>query len=148
MSKPAGFLSRRELVKLSALGMVVPNLLAGALPSGRPPAKNSRLLQMGMHLGTQQMFGLDVEELGPGVPESIDRSSTGYPLASIEQIPPGDYFVQRFLNRSIGTKVRKVPRDFAQPIGPKQLVQTQWIPRFRFICALIFGGLENHLSLV
>jgi hypothetical protein len=47
---------------------------------------------------TQQIFGVDVDGLAPGAPTIMDRSTPGYPVESLEQIPPGDYFVQGFLN--------------------------------------------------
>jgi hypothetical protein len=47
---------------------------------------------------TQQIFGVDVDALPPGVPATIDREVLGYPLASLAQIPPGDYYVQAVLN--------------------------------------------------
>jgi hypothetical protein len=43
---------------------------------------------------TQLSFGIDVEGLKPGQDAVIDGSVFGYPLASIADIPPGDYFVQ------------------------------------------------------
>ena len=47
---------------------------------------------------TQQMFGIDVESLAPGAATVIDASALGYPVESISQIPPGEYFVQALLN--------------------------------------------------
>jgi hypothetical protein len=43
---------------------------------------------------TQLSFGIDVERLKPGQEAIIDGSVFGYPLASIAEIPPGDYWVQ------------------------------------------------------
>ena len=54
--------------------------------------------QIGPEPGTQQIFGIDVDGLAAGAPAVIDRFALGYPLESLEQIPPGDYFVQGFLN--------------------------------------------------
>jgi hypothetical protein len=46
-------------------------------------------------LGTQQIFGVDVDSARSGV---IDGSTPGYPRASFAQIPAGDYTVQAVLN--------------------------------------------------
>lgn len=43
-------------------------------------------------------FGIDVERLQPGSPAIIDGSTLGYPLRSLRDIPPGDYYIQAFLN--------------------------------------------------
>lgn len=47
---------------------------------------------------TQQIFGMDVDDFAPGATAALDGSSLGYPLESIDQIPPGDYYVQGLLN--------------------------------------------------
>jgi S-formylglutathione hydrolase FrmB len=46
----------------------------------------------------QPFFGLDVEGLEPGRPAVFDGSVLGFPVESIDQIPPGDYNVQAVLN--------------------------------------------------
>ena len=43
-------------------------------------------------------FGVDVTALGPGTPGVIDGATLGYPVRSLREIPPGDYFVQALLN--------------------------------------------------
>ena len=43
-------------------------------------------------------FGVDVENLNPEEEAIIDRETLGFPLNSIEDIPPGDYYVQGFVN--------------------------------------------------
>jgi len=48
-------------------------------------------------LGTP-FWGKDVESLNPGESEVIDENDFGYPLVSIKDIPPGEYFVQGFVN--------------------------------------------------
>ena len=59
-------------------------------PSGEPR------LQIGT-LGIP-FFGKDVEGLEPGTAASIDGSVFGYPLASLNDFPPGEYYVQGFVN--------------------------------------------------
>src|SRR5580698_3096307 len=64
-------------------------------------------------LDTQQIFGIDVEAGRNGV---IDKSTLGYPHASLTEIPAGDYYVQGVLNiyetfhRADGRTV-KLPMD-------------------------------------
>jgi hypothetical protein len=48
---------------------------------------------------TQLVFGIDVDGLEPDEAAVIDTNVFGYPLKSIAEIPPGDYWVQGFLNR-------------------------------------------------
>ena len=43
-------------------------------------------------------FGKDVEQLKPGEMALIDDATLGYPLASLKDVPPGDYYVQALLN--------------------------------------------------
>jgi putative esterase len=43
-------------------------------------------------------FGVDVTALVPGTPGVIDGTTLGYPVRSLREIPPGDYFVQALLN--------------------------------------------------
>jgi hypothetical protein len=43
-------------------------------------------------------FGRDVERLAPGAPAVIDQTDLGYPVNSLSEIPPGEYFVQAFVN--------------------------------------------------
>jgi hypothetical protein len=45
-----------------------------------------------------QFFGLDVDAWKPGTPAVFDSGTLGYPLVSLGQIPPGDYYVQAVLN--------------------------------------------------
>ena len=42
-------------------------------------------------------FAADVEGLGPDEPAAIDGSTLGYPVASLGEIPAGDYYVQALL---------------------------------------------------
>jgi hypothetical protein len=44
------------------------------------------------------LFGQDVNVLPAGQPAVIDGSTPGYPLASLQDIAPGDYYVQAVMN--------------------------------------------------
>ncbi|HUS11188.1 MAG TPA: hypothetical protein VMZ30_12050, partial [Pyrinomonadaceae bacterium] len=50
--------------------------------------------QINEDLNTQQVFGIDVEGLKPGQQAIIDGSSFGYPLRSLSDVQPGEYWVQ------------------------------------------------------
>lgn len=43
-------------------------------------------------------FGRDVSQLSPGAAATIDESHLGSPVPSLEEIPPGEYYVQGFVN--------------------------------------------------
>jgi hypothetical protein len=43
-------------------------------------------------------FGRDIEQLAPGQTAVIDASDLGSPVTSLSEIPPGDYYVQAFVN--------------------------------------------------
>jgi S-formylglutathione hydrolase FrmB len=44
------------------------------------------------------IFGRDVNALAAGAPVIIDATVPGYPLKSLDDIPPGDYYAQAVLN--------------------------------------------------
>jgi hypothetical protein len=56
-----------------------------------------RLAQM-TSVNAQPMFGIDVNGLKPGQPAVFDAGTRGWPVESLRDIPPGDYFVQATLN--------------------------------------------------
>ena len=47
---------------------------------------------------SQQIFGVDVDALAPDAAAVIDASTLGYPAESLNQVPPGDYWVQGVFN--------------------------------------------------
>jgi hypothetical protein len=65
---------------------------------------------------TAQVFGVDVEGLKPGQDAVIDAAVLGYPVGSLKDIKPGEYYVQALLHvyetftRSDGHTV-KLPPD-------------------------------------
>ena len=48
---------------------------------------------------TRPIFGVDVDGLKPGQDAIIDGAIVGWPVRSLKDIPPGDYFVQALINR-------------------------------------------------
>jgi hypothetical protein len=65
---------------------------------------------------SQQAFGVDVDGLAAGVAVRVDPATLGYPIESLRDVPPGDYYVQAVLNIyetfHLGNgKVVKLPPD-------------------------------------
>jgi hypothetical protein len=61
-------------------------------------AKEPRF-QINEDLNTQQVFGVDVDGLKPGQETVVDASAFGYPLASLSDLKPGEYWIQALLHR-------------------------------------------------
>jgi hypothetical protein len=49
--------------------------------------------------GTQQVFGLDVNDWQPGSEAVFTKEDFGYPVQSLSELPAGDYFVQVLLQK-------------------------------------------------
>ena len=47
---------------------------------------------------TQLIWGIDVENMEPGKKKKIDYRAFGYPLLGLNEIPPGEYWVQAVLH--------------------------------------------------
>lgn len=63
----------------------------------RDEGKEPRL-QIGWPSDSPPLFGVDVSQLKPGEPAVIDESTFGSPMASLRDLPAGDYSVQALLN--------------------------------------------------
>lgn len=73
-------------------------------------------MQLNDSVQTQQVFGIDVNELKPGEHATIDETTFGYPVRSLAQIPSGEYWVQAVLHkyetfRRSDRHVVKLPMD-------------------------------------
>jgi len=55
-------------------------------------------LRAGSFTESTPFFGVDVSALAPGQPAAIDPATPGYPIASLRDIPAGDYWVQAVMN--------------------------------------------------
>lgn len=55
--------------------------------------------QIGEGANTQIVFGVDVEDWKPTSPWTVDDSAFGWPIRSLSQVKPGEYFVQALLHR-------------------------------------------------
>ncbi len=64
---------------------------------------------------SQIVFGTTVDGLAPGQPVTINGEAAGYPIRSLDNVAPGDYYVQAVLNiyqtfhRANGTTVKLAP---------------------------------------
>jgi hypothetical protein len=73
-------------------------------------------------INSQQAFGVDVDSLAPGAAFRVDSTTLGYPLESLRDVPPGDYYVQAVLNIyetfHLGNgKVVKLPPDIVAKVS-------------------------------
>ena len=55
--------------------------------------------QISEDLTTQQVFGIDVDAWKSGETKTIDQRAFGYPIRSLSDIKPGEYWVQARLHR-------------------------------------------------
>ena len=46
-----------------------------------------------------QLFGVDFEQLQPGLAVTIDETTLGYPIERLSELPPGDYRIQAVLHK-------------------------------------------------
>ena len=68
-------------------------LLLSTDPSAEPR------MQIDDSVRTQMMFGMDVDGMQPGQAVTVDDSANGYPIRSLRDVPPGEYYVQAVLHR-------------------------------------------------
>ena len=68
-------------------------LLLSSDPSAEPRT------QINDSVRTQMVFGMDVEGMRPGQTVTFDDASSGYPIKSLRDVPPGEYSVQVVLHR-------------------------------------------------
>jgi len=50
-------------------------------------------------LKSQMVFGVDVENWQPGTAQTVDAQAFGYPVRSLAEVKPGEYFVQALLHK-------------------------------------------------
>jgi Putative esterase len=55
-------------------------------------------LQAGSWRSRAEIIAVDVQGLQPGQAATLDALTLGYPLKSVRELPPGDYYVQALLN--------------------------------------------------
>ena len=54
--------------------------------------------QAGGYSASVPFFGVDVDALAPGRPAVLDARALGFPVASLADVPAGDYYVQALIN--------------------------------------------------
>jgi hypothetical protein len=75
-----GPITGRVLLFLASDSTPAPRFQGGALGSNGP------------------VFGIDVSELAPNAPASLDGATLGFPVATLGDMPPGDYYAQAVMN--------------------------------------------------
>jgi hypothetical protein len=78
--------------------------------------KSEPRFQIGEGLKAQLVFGIDVDGMKPGQEIIVDEKAYGFPFASVNEIPNGDYYVQALINRYETFKLKtghtvKLPPD-------------------------------------
>ena len=62
------------------------------------PAAEPRM-QISLSPNTQMVFGVDVDSLPPGQIVNVDERAYGFPVRSLRDVKPGEYFVQAVFHR-------------------------------------------------
>src|SRR5207245_2958073 len=75
-------------------------------------------------------FGVDVSALAPGAVAAIDGATLGYPVASLKDIPAGDYYVQALFERVHRVSPRRRAHALAarRPVGRPAVQQVTGEP--------------------
>lgn len=93
---PASLSAQRFTLSFPAAGQHAPVTGRAYVFIARTDRPEPRL-QAGARRASEPFFGIDVEGLAPGAAVSIDTGTLGFPLASLRDLPPGEYFVQGLL---------------------------------------------------
>jgi hypothetical protein len=56
-------------------------------------------MQIDDSVRSQMIFGVDVDGMQPGQTVVVDEFAAGYPIRSLRDLPPGEYYVQAVLHR-------------------------------------------------
>jgi hypothetical protein len=87
------------------INVTFPESASGAPLSGRllvifsPVGETEPRTQVAWDGDAIPFFGIDVEGWNPGKRRMVDGDADGFPVRSLEDLPPGEYFVQAVLNR-------------------------------------------------
>ena len=63
----------------------------------KDPSREPRM-QIAQNVGTQQVYGINVDGLDPDGVATLDANAVGYPIAALGELPAGEYNVQAVLN--------------------------------------------------
>ena len=99
---PAGIAAQAPQGIVVRLGSAVtPQALDGRLMLffSKDGASEPRSQVNATSLSSAQVFGIDVDALKPGEERTFDAAVLGYPIESLRDLPPGEYFVQALLHK-------------------------------------------------
>ncbi|HLH31897.1 MAG TPA: alpha/beta hydrolase-fold protein, partial [Terriglobia bacterium] len=68
--------------------------------------------------GAPITLGRDVSNMGNGGVETIDKTAAAFPIASLDAIAPGDYFVQAVLHTNVDLNSTNAPGDRYSDVQP------------------------------
>src|SRR5215471_18975888 len=86
--------------------------------SDRPEPRN-RVGETGMT--ASPVLGLDVKNFGPGVVAAIDRTASTFPIASLDELQAGDYYVQALFDSNIDLSSVNAPGNRYSEVQRVQL---------------------------
>jgi len=101
----AGLLATAAASAAGRFSVTFPQSLSAEPLTGRlilvfsPDGEQEPRFQVGWDKDAVPFFGMDVENWRAGEPRIVDGSAFGFPLRSLDLLPPGDYRVQAVLNR-------------------------------------------------
>jgi hypothetical protein len=101
----AGLLATAAASAAGRFSVTFPQSLGAEPLTGRlilvfsPDGEQEPRFQVGWDKDAVPFFGMDVENWRAGEPRIVDGSAFGFPLQSLDLLPPGDYRVQAVLNR-------------------------------------------------
>lgn len=78
--------------------VTIDTFVSGQPLSGRVILLLSRTEKFNPRPNGTPVFGMNVDDLAPGVPALVDETAFGYPVRSLRDFPPGEYHVQAWLN--------------------------------------------------
>jgi len=67
-------------------------------PDSQPEPRIAAYNSARQRIARTPFFAADIDQLQPGESAVIDGTTTGYPIGSLGDLPPGDYYVQALLN--------------------------------------------------
>ena len=100
-----GFTATAALAAAPRVNLTFPAGMSTEPLSGRvllifsPASEGEPRSQVGWDDDAIPFFGMDVEDWKPGKRLTFDRAADGFPIRSLDRLPPGDYRVQAVLNR-------------------------------------------------
>ena len=89
-------------------------------------------------------FGRDIKKLAPGEPAVIDETDLGSPVPSLREIPPGDYYVQGFINIYsefiLARTLIRASEQFTLAVGLQLFVESEYAAKWGNLAAAAIIG--------